>query len=125
MDGCWALPALRVRDELDAVAELSGEGGAGRWKGAYPAPFTLLARHVRAVREPRHDDQLVSGIPSIHVRARIRLRKSTALRLGEGSVERNAVLAHAREDDVGGAVDDCVDGDDAVTAEGLAQHGDD
>src|ERR1700736_5917016 len=122
MDGCWALPALRVRDELDAVAELSGVCEVGQLNGAYAAPVNLLDRHVRAVREPRHDDQLVSGIPSIHVRARIRLRKTTALRLGECSVERIYILAHADENDVGAAIDDCVDGDDAVHAKGLAQH---
>src|ERR1700736_6768924 len=117
MDGGWTLPPLRVRDELDAVAELSGVGEVGQLHGAYAAPVNILDRHVRAVREPRHDDQLVSGIPSIHVRARIRFRKSTALRLGEGAVERVAVFAHAGEDYVGRAVDDGVDGGDAVTAE--------
>src|SRR4029077_4115627 len=104
----------RDAEELDAVAELLGVADVrlGQLLNALPEAFIELHRY--AERERGKDRQLVRGVDALDVEGGIRLGVAAPLRVLERSLERQALVAHLREDEVGGAVDDPGDPFDAV-----------
>ena len=84
--------------------------------------------HVQFLTEGQRgeDDELVGGVVPFHVEAGIGFRVSKGLRVGDGLLHREgAVGIKLREDVVAGAVDDAVDGGDAIGSEARLQRGDD
>src|SRR5258708_14273144 len=112
-------------EQLDTVAQLLRVADIllGQPRDTFLVALVELHRHAEGDR--RHDGELVRGVDSFDVEARVGLRVAELLRFLEHRVERKALLAHLREDEVGGAVDDPGDPLDAVGGEPLAQRLDD
>ena len=73
----------------------------------------------------RQDRNLVGSIEAVHISCRIGFGVAEPLGVGQHVVVGRALVRHAREDVVGGAVDDSADPVDAVAPEGLLQRFDD
>ena len=71
------------------------------------------------------DGQLVGGVGAVHVQGRIGLGVAELLGLGQGVLIGAAVLAHAGEDEVAGAVEDALQRQDLIGGQALGQGGDD
>ena len=117
----------RPRDaqQLDAVAELLGEGDIHRRDIAdaihlHPGEIDLAAEG-----DAREDGELVGGVDPVDIEAGIRLGIAQALGIGQHIGEFAAGLAHHRQDVVAGAVEDAVDALDAIGGQALAQGLDD
>ena len=117
--------APRDAQQLDAVAQFLGVADVlpGELRDAFGVGTVELHRDAEADR--RDDGELVRGIDAFDVEGRIGLRVAQALRLLEHLVEARALVAHLREDEVAGAVDDAGDPLDAVGGEPFAHRLDD
>ena len=82
----------------------------------------LLQPHPRVERDRRQDGDLGGGIGAGHVLGGVGLRVAQRLRLGQRLGVGSAALDHARQDEVGGAVDDAVDPVHVGHDHRLAQH---
>ena len=85
----------------------------------------LVELHGDAEGDGAHQRDLVRGVHALDVEGGIRLGITELLGVGEGLGEIQALVAHFREDEIGGAVDDAGDPFDAVGGEPLAQRLDD
>ena len=116
-----AVELLGDREQLDDVAEI-----ASRRDVVERDPGDALAVDVGggdpgAERDRGDDRALRRGIEALDVGGGIALGEAELLRFGERVVEALTAVAHAREDEVGGAVHDAHHAADAVTRERLAQ----
>ena len=82
-------------------------------------------RHGDAEGDLGQDGQLVGGVGAVHVERRIGLGVAALLGLGQGLGVAAAVLGHAGEDEVAGAVEDALQRRDLVGGQALGQGGDD
>ena len=111
--------------QLDAVAELLGIADVRLSELRDSFPVALVELHRDAEGDRRHDGELVRGVHALDVEGRIRLGIAAFLRLLQHRRERKPLVAHLREDEVRGAVDDSRDPLDAVRGEAFAQRLDD
>ena len=125
--GAPALASRRrvIAEQLDPVAELLGVGDVGGLQLGDALDVRLGELHRHAEGDGADDRRLVRGVGAVDVEARVGLGVAQALRLGQRGGEVDALGAHLREDEVGGAVDDPGDPLDAVGGEALAQRLDD
>ena len=119
MQGCTraSIPLLglaRDAEQLDAVAELVGEGDVERGDAADALDMHRLERNRPAEGERREDRQLVRGVDAVDVEGRVGFRVAELLRVGQHFGELAPALAHDGQDVVAGAVEDAGDADDAV-----------
>ena len=109
-------------DELDAVAEFIGETDV-RGRDFFDAlDEDILRIDPKAVGERGEDDSLVGGIPAIDVQSGVGLGVAQFLGLGEDRCKIKSLASHARDDVVARAVENSVDGLEAVPNKGFA-HG--
>ena len=115
----------RDAEQLDAVAELLGEVDVE--PGDVPDPFRINPVEIdrAAETDTRQDRQLVRGIDTVDVEARIGFGIAELLRFRQDLGEFVRALAHRRQDVVRGAVQDAVDALQPVAGETLAQPLDD
>ncbi len=119
------LGAARQAEQLDAVAELLRVADIDRLQLGDALHIGALELHRHAEGDGAHQRELVGGIEALDVEGRIGLGIAQALGLREHRAEVQALVAHLRQDEVGGAVDDAGDPLDAVTRQPLAQRLDD
>lgn len=122
--GC-GLAALGHGEELDGKAEVFGVGDVGGGDGADAFAVDLGAIDAAPVGKAGKDGDLVGGIEAVHIGGGIGFGVAEGLGIGEDIGEVTALMGHAGEDVVGGAVDDAGDAGDAVGAEGLLEGLDD
>jgi hypothetical protein len=115
----------RHGERLDDEAEPPREGDVHGREAVDALGGDLVGRHALPEGQRREDGDLVARVAAAHVERGVGLGVARGLRLGEGHVEREPLLGHAREDVVAGAVHDAADGQDALRRERLAQHADD
>ena len=122
----WLLVQPGLGQQLDGVAQLAGEAdvdlrGARRCRGGrWPSSGTGDAEG-----DLGQDGQLVGGVGAVHVERRVGLGVAAPLGLGERLGVAAALLAHAGEDEVAGAVEDALERQDLVGRQALGQGGDD
>ena len=104
-----------VLRELDVLQLDRGDSLAEDVSGGDPAPES----------DAREQADLLRRISSVHVEGRVRLRETLLLSLAERFLEREPVLAHAREDVVGRPVHDADETGDPVSQQALLQDLDD
>ena len=119
--GCPA----RDAEQLDAVTELLGVADIFLGKFGDALGIGLVQLHRDAEGDRRHDGELVRGIDAFDVEGRIGFGIAQALRLFQHRAEGETLVAHFRQDEVRGAVDDAGDPFDAVGGEAFAQGLDD
>ncbi len=119
MDALLDAEFRRSRDaqQLDAVAELAGEGDVQRRDVAgcihlHPGEIDLAAEG-----DAREDGKLVGRVNPVDIEAGIRLGIAQALGIGEHIGEFAAGLAHDREDVVAGTVEDAIDAVDPIAGQ--------
>ena len=117
--------ALRDAEQLHPVAEFIGGFEIGERDLFDPLDMHRLGIDLGAEGEAGQDRDLVRGIEAADVEGRIGLRIAEPLRLLQAGGERQALVEHAGEDVVAGAVEDAVDARDAAAAQPLAQRLDD
>ena len=111
--------------QLDAVAELAGEGDVQRRDAADAFHVDGAEIHRAAEGEGGEDGELVGGVDAVHVEGGVGFGVAELLGVGQHFGEFAAALAHHGEDVVAGAVEDAGDAGDAVAGEALAQGLDD
>ena len=118
---------LRLCDgeELDGVAQLAGVAEVPGGEAVDPLPEHLRRVNPRMEGEGGEDGQLVGGVKSGNVFGRIRLGVAKLLSPIQRVASVRAFVGHAGEDEVGGAVDDGVDGVDLVAEQVFRQRADD
>ena len=112
-------------EELEAVAEPARVDDVLLLDLAQALGVELGRWHPEAVGERGENGGLVRGVVAVDVERVVGLGVPEALGFREYVLELEALRVHAREDVVAGAVDDAVDGKDAVGDEALAQRADD
>ncbi len=112
-------------EQLDAVAELLGVADVFARQLGDAFGVGLVELHRDAEGDRRHDGELVRGVDALDVEGRVGLGIAQPLRLLQRSVERQPLVAHLGQDEIGGAVDDAGDPFDAVGGQALAQRLDD
>ena len=110
---------------LEREAEAAGEVDVGRADVADALDEGAVARRPLAVGEPGEDGGLVEDVDALDVEGRVGLGVAELLGFLERVGEGKAVLAHAGEDVVAGAVEDADDQVEAVGDEPLADGLDD
>ena len=111
--------------QLDAVAQLLGVADVFARQLGDAFGIGLVELHRNAEGDRRHDGELVRGVDAFDVEGRVGLGIAQLLRLLERGIERQPLVAHLRQDEVGGAVDDAGDPFDAVGGQAFAQRLDD
>ena len=117
--------APRDAEMLDAIAKLGGKGDILRLDAADALGKGALELERNAKRERAQDGELVRGVDALDVEGRVRLRVAERLRLGEHVSKVPALVAHLRQDEIAGAVNDAGDPLDVVGGQPLAQRLDD
>src|SRR5579862_7675714 len=107
----------RDAEELDAITELLGCGEIGGRDRGNAFDINRLLIDFGAEGQARQDRELLRGVVALDIEARIGLGVTKALRLLEAFGKRQAVLLHAGEDIIAGAVEDSVD-----ALEGISRH---
>src|SRR5260370_6574990 len=97
---------LRVRDELDRVAELACISKVDRLDAFDAFTEDVVRPDLDLVSDRPKDRELVGGIESADVVRGIRLCKAGGLSLANSIAERETGTRHAAEHVIGGAVDD-------------------
>ncbi len=92
---------------------------------AMPRRSMALTRHRHAEGDLRQDGQLVGGVGAVDVEGRVGLGVAAPLGLGQRLGVALALLGHARQDEVAGAVEDALQRQDLVGGQALGQGGDD
>ncbi|MEY4403470.1 MAG: hypothetical protein RIR91_1505 [Verrucomicrobiota bacterium] len=110
---------------LEREAEAAGEVDVGRADVADALDQRAVTRGPLAVGEPGEDGGLVPGVDAIDVERRVGFGVAELLGFLERVGEREAVLAHAGEDMVTGAIEDADDELEAVGDEAFADGLDD
>ena len=116
---------LRDAEQLDLVAKIAGDLDVGLGDGGDALDEDFVGRDLAAEAERSEDGELVSGIEATDVEGRVGFGVTQLLRVGEAFGKADALVAHAGQDVIAGAVHDPVDAGDAGRAETLAQSLDD
>ena len=111
----------RHAQELDAITELGCGVEIGERNRRYALNVNRIGIDFRSERQARQDRKLLRGIVALDVEGRIGLGITQALRFAEAFIEGEAVLLHARQDVIAGAVEDAVDAGERIAVEPLAQ----
>ncbi len=111
--------------ELDDVAELLRVEHVDEFELLDAIATDGVLRWIRIEGNTRQDMQLMLRVTAIDVERGIGFSKAELLSALERIGERPMVLNHAREDEVGGAVDDTVDRLDAIAGKALGDGLDD
>jgi len=117
--------AARYPEQLDAVAQFLGIADVLLGELGDALGVGLLELHRDAEGDRRHDGELVRRIHALDVESGVGLGVAQALRFLQHRVERQALVAHFRQNEIRGAVDDAGDPLDAIGREPLAQRLDD
>ena len=112
-------------EELDHVAHLPSELDVDLGDRRDALVVDVGGRDGGAERDAGDDGGLGAGVVALDVGGGVGLGEAQALRLGQRVGVRRASLGHAREDVVGGAVDDAHHPGDALADQRLAQRTDD
>ena len=94
--------------QLDRVTQFAGKTDVHLVQRSDALPIDCRQRHRGAEGDLGKDCQLVSGVGAVHVERWIGLGITTPLGLSEGGSVAVAVLAHARKDEVAGAVENAL-----------------
>ena len=108
-------------DELDAVAELAGQGDVQAGHAADAAHGHGRVGVIDPVGQADEQGQLVGRIMAVDVQGGIGFGVAQLLGLFEGHIEVQAVGGHLGQDVVAGAVEDAHQGRDAVAGQAGAQ----
>ena len=100
--------------QLDGVAELAGLGDVLGADGTDALLVDVVGGHAGAKADGGEDGRLAGGIEAVDVGGRVGLGIALGLGVGEHVGVIGALGVHARQDVVGGAVEDAGDGEDLV-----------
>ena len=108
-------------EKLHAVAEFGRriEIGERDRRNAFHINRRLI--DFGAEGKARENRQLLRSVVALDVEGRIGLGIAEPLRLAQAILERDALLLHAREDVIAGAVEDAVDAGERIAVEPFAQ----
>jgi hypothetical protein len=120
-----AVAAAGHGHQANPVAEFAGVLQEVEIKAIDARPRNLGPRHPDAEREMGEDRQFLSGVGAIDVHRRVCLGEALGLRELEHVGVVGAILFHAGEDEVAGAIQDAADRFDAIGGEALADGGHD
>ena len=116
---------MRKRQQLDDVAHVVGGVHVELRDVADTLGVDVVELHAAVEGDGRQDGDLRGGVEAVHVGGGIGLGEALRLGLGQRILVGQAVVDHAREHVVGGAVHDAHDGGDLVADEGMLQRLDD
>ena len=116
---------MRQRQQLDDVAHVVGGVHVELRDIADALGVDVVELHTAVEGDGCQDGDLRGGIETVDVGGGVRLGEALRLSLGQRILVRQAVVDHAREHVVGGAVHDTHDGGDLVADEGMLQRLDD
>jgi hypothetical protein len=103
---------------------VAGEGDVGRGDARDALVVDVAGHDPRPEGDHGDDGGLGPGVEALHVGGGVALGVAQALGLGQRLLVRGAVLGHAGQDEIGGAVDDAGDPGDALAGQRLAQRPD-
>ena len=101
-------------EQLNGVAELAGLGDVLGADGADTLLVHIIGGNAGAKADGGEDGRLAGGVEAVDVGGRVGLGIALGLRVGEHVGVIGALGVHARQDIVGGAVEDAGDGQDLV-----------
>ena len=101
-------------EQLNGVAELAGLGDVLGADGADTLLVHIIGGNAGAKADGGEDGRLAGGIEAVDVGGRVGLGIALGLCIGEHVGVIGALGVHARQDVVGGAVEDAGDGQDLV-----------
>ena len=116
---------LGHRQQLHHVAQLGGVSHVTGLEAIDALGGDRLAGHRAAIGQARQDRDLVGGIAALHIGSRIGLGITQPLGIGEHVAIGGALISHAAEDVIRGAIDDAAHPLDAVAPKRLLQRLDD
>ena len=119
LDACFRLH--RDAQQLDAIAELGRGIEIGQRDRGNAFDIDRIGIDLGAESETCQDRELLRGVLAFDVECRIGLRIAEPLRFLQTVVEGEAVLLHAGEDVIAGAVEDAVDARERRAVETFAQ----
>ena len=117
--------AMRQRQQLDDVAHVVGRVHVKLRDVADALGVDIIELHAAVEGDGCQDGDLRGGVEAIDVGGGVGLGKALRLSLGQRVVIGQAVVDHAREHVVGGAVHDAHDGGDLVADKRVLQRLDD
>ena len=117
--------AMRQRQQLDDVAHVVSGVHVKLRDVADALGVDIVELHAAVKGDRCQDGDLRSGVETVHVGGGVGLGEALRLSLGQRVLVGQAVVDHAREHVVGGAVHDAHDGGDLVADEGMLQRLDD
>lgn len=100
--------------QLDGVAELAGLGNVFGADGTDTLLVDIVGGHAGAKADGSEDCRLAGGVEAVDVGGRVGLGIALCLGVGEHVSVIGALGVHARQDVVGGAVENASDGQDLV-----------
>lgn len=123
--GAYLNEALVIRaddgEELDRVAETASELEISDVDLVHALNMDAALGNPKAVAEGGEDDGFVRRIPAAHVQGGVSLRVAFFLSLAKGISIAQSCLTHAGQDVIAGAIDDAVNGEDAVAHQPFLQ----
>ena len=111
--------------QLNGVAELAGLGDVLGADGTDTLLVDVVGGHAGAKADGGEDGRFAGGIEAVDVGGRIGLGVALGLGVGEHVGVIGALGVHARQDVVGGAVEDAGDGQDLVAHQVVLERADD
>ena len=117
--------AMRQRQQLDDVAHVVSGVHVELRDVANALGVDVVELHAAVEGDGCQDGDLRGGVETVDVGGGIGLGEALRLSLGQRILVGQAVVDHAREHIVGGAVHDAHDGGDLVADEGMLQRLDD
>ena len=115
----------RHAQQLDRAAHLAGKADVGCSNARDALADHVREAHAGVEADGCHDGNLASRVVALNVRGRVRLGIAQLGRLCQRLVKLHAVLRHAGQDVVGGAVDNAHDLGQLVAGEALLERADD
>ena len=111
--------------QLDGVAELAGLGDVLGADGTDTLLVHIVGGNAGAKADGGEDGRLAGGVEAVDIGGRVGLGIALGLRVGKHVSVIGALGVHARQDIVGGAVEDAGDGQDLVTHQVVLERADD
>ena len=111
--------------QLDGVAELAGLSDILGTDGANALLIHVVGGDAGAKADGGEDGRLAGGIETVDVGGRVGLGIALGLSIGKNVGVVGALGVHARQDVVGGAVEDTGDGQDLVAHQVMLERADD
>ena len=110
--------------QLDGVAELAGLGNVLGADGTDTLLVDIVGGHAGAKADGGEDCRLAGGIEAVDVGGRVGLGIALCLRVGKHVGVIGALGVHARQDIVGGTVENACDGQDLVAHQVVLERAD-